>query len=157
MPAARMRIVSVTSSAVSRSTCTSLRKERMRSSPGAAVGCALPSSSQAKAASSSAGSLAVSDTGSVELDDRRRLDRRVAILVEFGFGEAHRPRDHHVGEGLNARIEVADGGVVIAPRALELLLDGAELVLELAEIVVGLEVGIGFRHRQQPAEQPGHR
>src|SRR3954462_14362123 len=108
MPAARMRIVSGTSSEGSRSTCTSLRKERMRSSPGAAVGSALPSSSQAKAASSSAGSLPVPDTGSAELDDRRRLDRRVMALFEIGSGDAYWPLDHLAGEGLDARVEVAD-------------------------------------------------
>ena len=77
------------------------------------------------------------------------------VLIALLLFEAERAGDHHVGEGFDLRVQVANRGVVIAPRALEMLLDLRQFFLKLAEIRVGLEVRIGLGNGHQPAEHPG--
>src|SRR6476660_9131835 len=75
---------------------------------------------------------------------RGALDGGIVVLVKWLFGEAHRTRDQYRRETLDRRIQVANGRVVIAPGALQFTLDIGELVLELQEVRIGLELGIGL-------------
>ena len=50
-----------------------------------------------------------------ELDLGSGLDRGVVVLVIRLFGEAQRPGEEQVGEGFDLGVEVARGGVVVAP------------------------------------------
>ena len=52
-------------------------------------------------------------------------------------------------------VVLADGVVEEAARGGELVLDVGELGLQLLEVRVGLEVRIGLRQRDQPAERAG--
>src|SRR6187551_294327 len=59
-----------------------------------------------------------SGLGRAKLDFRGLLDRGVGVLVELRFGKTERAREQHVRDRLDARVEIANRGVVIAPRAL---------------------------------------
>ena len=63
------------------------------------------------------------------------------------------PATRLLGEGLDQRVQVPRGAVVVAPGHLELVLDLRELALELAEVGVGLELGIGLGERHQAPER----
>src|SRR3954447_19455422 len=68
----------------------------------------------------------------------------VAEFEEFRLGEPEAVGDEAVRERLDRGVQIADCAIVIAPRHLQLVFDGGELVLEIAEIGVGLEFGIGL-------------
>src|SRR4051812_40889571 len=74
----------------------------------------------------------------------RGLNGWVRVLVERLLMEAERARDEHGRKALNARVQIADGRVVIASRALQLAFDVQELILQLEEIRVRLELRIGL-------------
>src|SRR5262252_7454088 len=57
------------------------------------------------------------------------------------------------GKRLHGDIQVALRAVVVAPRHLQLILDIGVLLLQFEEVLVGLELGIGFGHREELAER----
>ena len=52
-------------------------------------------------------------------------------------------------------VQVAHGHVVEAPRGLDLVLRVGELVLELEEVLAGLQVGVVLGNREQLAQRAG--
>ncbi len=85
-----------------------------------------------------------------------RLDRLVRVFVKRLLVEPKRTRDEHRREALDRGVQIAHGGVVIAPRALQLTFDIRQLVLQLEEIRVGLELRIGLGNGEQASKQARH-
>ena len=96
----------------------------------------------------------------MELHLRRFLHGLALALFEIEEVdrlEVEALRDQHAGEAL-ARGVIFGGGVVEeAARGGDLVFDVGEFALQLLEIGVGLEVGIGFGDRDQPPERPAER
>src|SRR2546427_5756226 len=69
------------------------------------------------------------------------------------LGEPEEQRDLVGGKAVDRRVEVADDRVVVAARALDRVLDLLERRLEVAEVLVGLEVGIRLGEREELAER----
>src|SRR5690242_17760123 len=84
------------------------------------------------------------------------LDCRVVVLVEGLFGEAHGTSDESRRETLDGRVEVANGRIVIAPRSLQLPFNAGQLILQLEEVLIRLELGIGLGNREQASEDARH-
>src|SRR5688572_22290784 len=79
----------------------------------------------------------------------------VADLEELVLLEAEPFRDQVVGEHLDLGVEVADVGVVEAARGLDLVFRVLEVVLELEEVLRGLQVGVVLGDGEQRLERLG--
>ena len=112
---------------------------------------------------------------------RPRAERRLAWAVGAGRGAAPKdtagtsrsagsssskngrletfamPAKKRDGNVLDLDVEVAHGHVVEAPRGLDLVLGVGELVLELEEVLVGLQIRVGLRDGEQLAQRAGER
>src|SRR5262245_20016466 len=85
--------------------------------------------------------------------DARNLALFGAVELEvLPLGEAEEQRDLVGREAVDAGVEVADDRVVVAARALDRLFDLAERGLQLVEALVGLELRIRFRQREELAQ-----
>src|SRR2546426_6419210 len=71
------------------------------------------------------------------------------------LGEPEEQRDLVRREAVDRGVEVADDRVVVAARVLDHLLDLGQRRLEIAEVLVGLEVGIRLGEREELAERAG--
>ena len=60
------------------------------------------------------------------------------------------------GKLWTGHVQVANGRIVVAACALQLPFDGGKLVLQILEVLTGLEVWIGLGNDHQPAEQARH-
>src|SRR5437870_9301609 len=110
------------------------------------------------AVASTRASAAIRPMRSAPEGDARDLTVFGAIELEvLALGEAEERRDLIGREAVDGRVEIADDGVVIAARALNRLLDLAERALELAEALVGLELGIRLGEREELPERAGQR
>jgi hypothetical protein len=70
---------------------------------------------------------------------------RVGDLEEITLLDAEKVADNDVGwEALDRRVQLADGAIVEAARHFDLVLGVRKFVLQVEEILVGFEVGIGF-------------
>src|SRR3569833_3170722 len=96
-------------------------------------------------------------TPRLKLHARRLVERRALLAeIEEGLGvEAE-----HAGE--QGGRELLDAGIVFlhriveeAARGGELVLDVRQVHLQLLEVLVGLEVGVRFRHREQLPQRAG--
>src|SRR5690348_11016768 len=72
-----------------------------------------------------------------------RQVEELALLEAQGLG------DHVAGEDLHLDVQVAGVGVVEAAGGLDLILGVAQLVLEVQEVLVGLQVRIRFGNREE--------
>ena len=152
LPSACTAIVSMTARSPLRSTVTSLTKRRMRSTAPAGPSAASSTTERQRNPSDRDHGLlpgnatwgAAASAAVLELEERLLL-------------EAERARQQHIGERLDADVEVAHGAVVVAPRHLDLVLDVRKLVLQIEEILVGLELWISLRQRHQPTERARQR
>src|SRR6266850_962846 len=83
----------------------------------------------------------------------RRLVERLALLganiEELLRGEPERAGEEHSGELLDAGVVLLHGIVEEAAGGRELVLDVGELGLQLLEVLVCLEVGIGLTQGKQ--------
>ncbi len=98
----------------------------------------------------------VASRSSLGLRERHRGRRRLAAVVELEERlrlEAEEPRHDAVGERLDADVEIAHSAVVVAARHLQLVLDLGHLLLQVEEILVGLELGIAFRQGKEASER----
>src|SRR5688572_26239234 len=68
----------------------------------------------------------------------------VVEAMEVGRAEAERAREEHCREGFDARVVARHRGVERAARGGEHVLDVGKLALQLLEVGVRLEVGIGL-------------
>jgi hypothetical protein len=95
----------------------------------------------------------------LELDLRRGLGDRPALaqVEKIALGKAEGGGEQHRGKALGLGVELGDGVVEEPAGGRELVLDVAQLTLQLQEVLVGLEVGIGFGDREQAAERAGQR
>src|SRR4029077_4501480 len=90
-----------------------------------------------------------------EADVRDFAFDRGRDFKEFaGFEIAH-AGNHVRRELLDARIEVAHGGVVIAARVLQRVFDLAKRGLKLGKVVSGAKLRVGFREREELAQSAG--
>src|SRR6266850_4282114 len=88
--------------------------------------------------------------------DARDLAVFGALELEVrSLGEPEEQRDLVRREAVDRGVEVADDRVVVAPRVLDRLLDLGQRRLEIAEVLVGLEVGIGLGQCEELAERAG--
>ena len=84
------------------------------------------------------------------------LHRGLGVVVgleefELARFEAADAGDDAAGEHLDTVEEIADVGVVETPGAGDAGFGLAEFVLQLEEVLIGLEIGIGFERRDQTA------
>ena len=85
--------------------------------------------------------------------DLRYLALRLVRLEELALREAERACEDDARERLD-RVVVGQHRVVVdLPRDRDAVLGAGELVLELAEVLVGLQLGVGLGHREQPPER----
>src|SRR5262245_35882897 len=93
--------------------------------------------------------------------DLRGLVELLALLdadvEELLRGEAERASEQHRGELLDAGVVLLHGIIEEAARGRELVLDVGELALQLLEVLIGLEVRIGFAQRKQLPQRAGER
>src|SRR5262245_48065623 len=88
--------------------------------------------------------------------DARDLAVFGALELEIRpLGEAEEQRDLVRREAVDGRVEIADHRVVVAPRALDGLLDRGQRGLQISEALVRLEVGIGLGERKELPERAG--
>src|SRR6266850_1284583 len=88
--------------------------------------------------------------------DARDLAVFGALELEVrSLGEPEEQRDLVRREAVDRGVEVADDRVVVAARVLDRLLDLGQRRLEIAEVLVGLEVGIRLGEREELAERAG--
>src|SRR5438270_12756110 len=80
----------------------------------------------------------------VEVDRRRILRRSRGRERNLGLGAVEHLGADRRREGADQRVILLDGGVVIAARRLDPVLGPFELVLKREEVLVRLQVGIGF-------------
>jgi hypothetical protein len=66
-------------------------------------------------------------------------------------------RDEHVWEGRDGGVVVEHGGVVVLARERDLVLGRGQLLLELEDVLVGLELGIVLDDGEQRAQRAGQR
>src|SRR5215510_9332804 len=71
------------------------------------------------------------------------------------WGEAERAGKQHGGELLDAGVVLLHGVVEEAAGGRKLVLDVGELALELLEVLIGLQVRIGFAEREQLSQRAG--
>src|SRR3981081_85059 len=74
---------------------------------------------------------------------------------EFARLESQHVRENIGGELPNLRVQVADHGVVIAPRVLDGVLNLSERSLQRREALDSAELRIGFRKRKQALQRAG--
>src|SRR5512138_503710 len=88
--------------------------------------------------------------------DARDLTVFGAVELEVRpLGEAEEQRDLVGRKAIDGRVEIADYRVVVAARALDRFLDRGQRGLQVAEALVGLEVGIGLSEREELAQRAG--
>src|SRR5262245_8169210 len=85
---------------------------------------------------------------------------RLALRLVFQLEELHRlevehPADHVGREDRQGLVVLADRVVVVLAGEADLVLGAGELLLELHEVLVGLQVGIGLGHGEELAQRPG--
>src|SRR5581483_12268893 len=85
--------------------------------------------------------------------DSGRGSRGLVGFEKMLFMHAGDVCNQNIRESLDRDVEVAHRAVVVAPRHLQLVLDVGELGLQFQEILVGLELRVGFGDRQEPAER----
>src|SRR5258708_39950221 len=81
-----------------------------------------------------------------------QLRTRLGDVEEFALLETERPGDERGRKLLDAGVVFLHGVVEEASRRRELVLDVGKVRLQLLEIVAGLQVGIGFREREELAQ-----
>src|SRR6185503_12574135 len=84
--------------------------------------------------------------------DLRGVSLRLVGLEELPLRKPERPCDHDAGERLDRVVVREDGVVVDLPRHRDPVLGLRELALELAEVLVRLELGVRLGDREQPSE-----
>src|SRR6478672_7284441 len=85
--------------------------------------------------------------------DLRRVSLRLVGLEELPFREPERPCDHDAWERLD-RVVIREHGVVVdLPRDRDPILCLGELALQLAKVLVRLELGVGLGDGEQTAER----
>jgi hypothetical protein len=80
---------------------------------------------------------------------------RVLELEIVGLTEAACARDEQSWEAGDQGVQVADDGVVVAPGVLNVVLDIDERLLQVEEVLTGLQVGIGLDERDDVADRRG--
>ena len=91
-----------------------------------------------------------------EVDVRDVLGLRLGV-EEVALGEAEHAGDQHSREGLDAGVVVEHGGVVMLARERDLVLGGGQLLLELEDVLIGLELRVVLDDREQRAQRAGQR
>src|SRR3989304_8217978 len=91
----------------------------------------------------------------LKLHPRRLLELRARLchIEEFAMAEAERSGDQNGRELLDPRVVFLHGIVEEAPRRRELVLDVGELGLQLLEILIGLQVRVSLRQREELAQR----
>ena len=96
----------------------------------------------------------------LELHLRRGFDGLLLRFVQLEIVErleAEALRDQETGKALPRGVVFGDGIVEEAPRRGNLVFDVRQLALQLLEILVRLQIRIGFRQRDQPRKRAGQR
>ena len=90
-----------------------------------------------------------------ELHLRNFAIGRIDDLPEIGFGKPEHPGDDVRREERDCGIVVRRGVVVVLTRKRDLVLSRSEFLLQMQEILIRLELRIGFDLDHQPAQNAG--
>ena len=99
---------------------------------------------------------AVGGSGQAEVDVRDVGGLRLGV-EELAPREAQRSGEQDVRERRDRRVVVEDCRVVVLARERDLVLGRRQLLLELEDVLVGLELGVVLDDREQRAQRAGQR
>lgn len=85
----------------------------------------------------------------IDFDNRAEFKDERTVSVVRRRRRCDRIAVGRVIAAVHAGIEVVHGAVVIAPRVLDVILGFREIAQQIQEALVGLDLGIGFRDRDQ--------
>src|ERR1035437_5108221 len=97
---------------------------------------------------------ALSGSGERHLDRGHRFH---LTLEEFRRVKAHRASYHNTGYRGDSGVVVEDPTIVKVASVSDLVLGVGELPLQVEEVLVRLEIGVGLGHREQRAQRAGER